>query len=161
MSERHLRLRVTGRVGALQPGDSTPRLVGVMEMAPEWGHQTFMLQRWGDDLLFVPRARAEDYLLRSPWIRLRHVFAPPVGDTVAIVASVEGNTWSLVARRGGREWSGGLSRVLAGWRLVVPRTLTPRGAEWAFTGLWLMLLAGPGGYWGWWALRRGGGTLGR
>ena len=145
--EGRLHVELRGIPGARPAADE--RILGLFESAPQWGSELLVIERWGDDLVFVPRARAERWLLRSPWVRLRGAMEGLAGDTVELSAEI-GRGWRRItvrSRRGDR--AAALPVAVTGWMLFVPKSVTPARGTWGLTFLWLVILLGPSLFWAW------------
>jgi hypothetical protein len=111
-------------------------------------HEIAVLGQWNQDLVFRLRARAVDWRLRPPAIRLRSVFPSGGGETLTVAGAIRAERF--VVEAAGR--SGRVSRVLPlsaqwGWSLLLPfeYAFGPE-VEWLsalWVGCWLL----PVGFW--------------
>jgi len=120
-----------------------------------------VLGQWNEDLVFRLRARAVDWRLRPPTIRLQSVFRSAEPETLTVSGAVRDDRFVVeAARRGGRG-----SRVLPlstqwGWSFLLP-------FEYAFgpevgwiSALWVACWLVPIGFWlGLMGLRAGSASL--
>jgi hypothetical protein len=111
--------------------------------------KVLLLGQLGEDLLFEPRMRAEDWRLRPPRFSLKGVLAGATGDSISARAQWRDGIVRLDSRRGAeqRETAVNLSPGL-GWALLSPveRPLG-READW-LSVLWTVAWWLPVGFYG-------------
>jgi hypothetical protein len=107
-----------------------------------------VLGQWNEDLVFRLRARAIDWRLRPPAIRLRSVFRSAAPETLTVSGAIRGDRFAVEAAGPG----GRVSRVLPlstqwGWSLLLPFEYAfGSEVEWVsalWVGCWLL----PIGFW--------------
>jgi hypothetical protein len=135
-------------IAAGRPSGRWAPIVSVFDDAQR---KVAMLARNGDDLVFEPRTRAEDWGFQPLSIRMPGVFAD-AADTLEVSGRYRrgrlevGFRWDrALARRSAHQ---SLAPVDA-WRALVPRRLPLTGPiATAIGGAWLAVLFFPLGYWG-------------
>lgn len=108
-----------------------------------------VLGQWDRDLVFRLRARALDWRLRPPAIRLRSVFAGTTPETLTVAGTVRGDSLIVTARGGA---SGPAFRAMPlsaqwGWSLLLPYEHAFGSEVGWLSALWVGGCMVPIGFW--------------
>lgn len=141
---------------AISPA-SPPEGIGPIARLSNPHTEAFRFGRRGADVIFGVRLRSADARLRSPAVRLRaalsdgarasNVVNAITPDTIHLRGSVSSGILRLE-----RLAPAGTSRSLTlsptvGWAFLTPIGITTRVAPWVLSGLWVVVLCFPIGYW--------------